>query len=170
MAVTYSWLSTPLGALWVARSSRGVVRISLRARSEKAFLEDLRRTAGQGAAEVRKDRRATARVIRQLREYFRGSRRSFDHPVDLEALTPFQRRVLRATARIPFGEVVSYGRIAAAIGKPRASRAVGNALGANPVPILIPCHRVVAGDGTLGGFTGGTAIKRRLLEAEGISI
>ena len=90
--------------------------------------------------------------------------------MDLHVLTPFQRDVLRATAWVPFGRVASYGAIAAAIGRPGASRAVGNALGSNPVPILIPCHRIIASDGTVGGFTGGTGLKRKLLGLEGISL
>jgi len=108
----------------------------------------------------------------QLLEYLGGQRESFDFPIDLSLLkTPFQRSVLDATRALPFGRVKSYKEIAIAIGKPGASRAVGNALGSNPIPIVIPCHRVVASGNRLGGFMrnakGGREIKRRLLALEG---
>jgi len=169
-ALLYARVSTPIGPIWVARSHAGVVRISMRSRTEAAFLADLTSSAGPRAPRPRKDPAAMARATGQLAEYFQGARRRFLLDVDLEALTPFQRRVLGATARIPYGQVVSYGDIAKAIGSPGASRAVGNALGSNPVPIVIPCHRVVSGAGTIGGFTGGTPLKRRLLAVEGIAL
>jgi methylated-DNA-[protein]-cysteine S-methyltransferase len=104
-------------------------------------------------------------IIQQLAEYFSGARRRFDVPMQLHG-TPFQQRVWRALARIPYGKKVSYGDIAREIGKPNAARAVGQAVGSNPLPIIIPCHRVIAGDGTLGGFGGGLATKRQLLTLE----
>jgi len=106
-------------------------------------------------------------VARDLARYFSGESVDFGrYDVDLSGYTEFERRVYAATRRIPPGEVRTYGDIARAIGKPGASRAVGNALGKNPACIVIPCHRVVASDG-LGGFTGGLAWKRRLLHLEG---
>ena len=105
---------------------------------------------------------------RTLARYFRGEAVDFrDIPLDLDTATAFERRVYNATRRIPFGRVASYGQIARAIGNPRASRAVGQALGKNPIGIVIPCHRVVASDGSLGGYTGGIEYKRRLLRLEG---
>lgn len=103
---------------------------------------------------------------RQLSEYFRGARRSFSLPADLSSVTRFQRRALEAAAAIPFGQVASYADLARAIGRPGASRAVGQAMGRNPTPIIIPCHRVIASGGKLGGFTGGSPLKRKLLQIE----
>jgi O-6-methylguanine DNA methyltransferase len=104
---------------------------------------------------------------RQVEEFFAGSRRELEIPVDLSAGTPFQRRVWKVLYRIPYGRVRSYKWVAARVGGSRYARAVGMALGANPVPIAIPCHRVVAHDGSLGGFGGGLILKRRLLDLEG---
>ena len=109
------------------------------------------------------------RVAEQVTEYFAGSRTHFE--IDLApAGTPFQRSVWRALTEIPFGSVVSYADIARRIGQPGAARAVGQANGANPIPIVIPCHRVIAADGTIGGYSGGLAIKRLLLDLEHVSI
>jgi len=106
-------------------------------------------------------------VARQLEQYFAGRREAFDLPVAFD-LPRFTSRVLRAVGRIPFGGARSYGEIARAVGQPRAARAVGQAVGANPLPLLIPCHRVLAARGGLGGFGGGLRWKRYLLELEGI--
>ena len=106
-----------------------------------------------------------APAIAQLREYFAGRRRTFDLPLAPRG-TPFQRTVWDALTRIPYGETVSYGELARGIGKPQASRAVGLANGANPLPIIVPCHRVIGADGSLTGFGGGLEIKRRLLALE----
>jgi methylated-DNA-[protein]-cysteine S-methyltransferase len=106
------------------------------------------------------------RVIAQLGEYFAGKRRQFDLPLAPRG-TEFQRRVWRALREIPYGQTVSYGELARRIGKPSASRAVGLANGANPLPIIVPCHRVIGADGSLTGFGGGLPIKRTLLALEG---
>jgi len=111
-------------------------------------------------------RRWAGRASAELREYLAGERAFFDVPWDLGALPLFSRRVLEAAARIPFGDVRTYGEVARAIGAPSASRAVGNALGSNPVPLVIPCHRVIRGDGTTGGYGLGPALKPRLLALE----
>ena len=121
-----------------------------------------RRAAADGSA--RRPHVEQARA--QLREYLAGRRTVFDVPVDLDGLPAFQRRVLAAACRAPFGTVVSYGTLARRVGHPRAARAVGNALAANPVPLLIPCHRVVRGDGTWGPYALGPALKTRLLTLE----
>ncbi len=108
-------------------------------------------------------------IAREVQRYFRGEADSLrDIPVDLSDSTAFERRVYEATRQIPFGKVATYGQIAKAIGKPKAPRAVGQALGKNPIAIVIPCHRVVASDGSLGGFTGGLSWKRKLLRHEGV--
>jgi methylated-DNA-[protein]-cysteine S-methyltransferase len=113
-----------------------------------------------------RDARKFERAIAQLGEYFAGRRRQFD--VELGAKgTEFQRTVWRALVQIPYGETVSYGELARRIGQPQASRAVGLANGANPLPIIVPCHRVIGSDGSLTGFGGGLPLKRRLLELEG---
>ena len=163
--VYYTTMRTPIGRVLAASSDSGLVRVSFR-RAEPAFVADLRRRLG--ADVVRSDAKL-APVVTQLGLYFAGKRRRLDLPVDLRTVTPFQRRVLTATRRVPPGRVVSYGEIARRIGKPRASRAVGQALGHNPIPIVIPCHRIVAGSG-IGGYTGGLAIKRRLLAIEGLRV
>ncbi|MGC8873034.1 MAG: methylated-DNA--[protein]-cysteine S-methyltransferase [Chloroflexia bacterium] len=110
-----------------------------------------------------------AGTAQQLEEYFEGKRRSFDLPLVLYG-TPFQKTVWQALLEIPYGETRSYQEVAAAIGRPQASRAVGAAIGANPVPIVIPCHRVVRSDGSLGGYGGGLFLKVALLQLEGCPV
>jgi methylated-DNA-[protein]-cysteine S-methyltransferase len=107
-------------------------------------------------------------VRRQLDEYFAGARRGFDVPIDWRLVRGFAADVLRATARIPFGAVASYRAVATEAGSPSAYRAAGNALGSNPVPIVVPCHRVLHAGGGLGGYTGGLDRKRYLLTLEGV--
>jgi O-6-methylguanine DNA methyltransferase len=114
-----------------------------------------------------RDESRTAEVKQQLRAYLDGERRHFDLPIDWRHMTDFQATVLRGALQIPAGEVLSYGELAAQIGKPKAARAVGRALGTNPMPIIIPCHRVLASDGGLTGYIGGTAVKAHLLQLEG---
>lgn len=117
---------------------------------------------------ARPTRGSPDRISTELQEYFRGTRKDLrDIPVDLSGCTAFEQRVYEATRRIPFGKVATYGQIAKAIGNPKAQRAVGQALGKNPIGIVIPCHRVVASD-SLGGFTGGLEHKKRLLRFEGV--
>jgi len=159
----YDAVTTPIGRLLVAATDSGLVRIAFRQR-EASFVTALRKRLG---AEVVRSRSRTAEIVSQLRAYFAGARREFDVPLDLNALTSFQRRVLLATTKVPSGKVVSYGDIARRIGRPRGSRAVGQALGRNPVPIVIPCHRVVGSGGRLGGYTGGLDVKKTLLRLEG---
>jgi methylated-DNA-[protein]-cysteine S-methyltransferase len=155
-------IRTPIGRVLVAATEAGLVRVSFR-QSEASFVADLRRL---GTDVVRSPAR-TADIVHQLRAYFAGERRTFDMRVDLSGLTPFHRSVLDAAATVPAGEVVSYGEIARRIGRPGGSRAVGQALHRNPVPIVIPCHRVIAAGGKIGGYGGGLAIKRKLLRLEG---
>ena len=168
--ITYAAFRTRLGPIWAAWSSRGICRLSFRTRSGARFAADLRRSFPRAGIRAGSRADAPEGLARELSGYAAGRSRSFHVPIDLAALTHFQRLVLEATARVPYGEVVSYGSIAAAIGKPGSSRAVGNALGGNPVPILIPCHRIIASGGRIGGFTGGLRAKRRLLAVEGITL
>src|SRR5271169_202390 len=104
---------------------------------------------------------------RELEQYFSGARHAFELALDWTLIGPFGRRVLRATSAIPYGGVLSYAEVAAEAGSPRGSRAAGNALGSNPIPIVIPCHRVLRSGGALGGYGGGLERKRWLLELEG---
>jgi len=159
----YCAISSPVGRVLVAATEAGLVRVSFR-RSEASFVTELRE---RHAFEVLPSPAKTARIVHQLRAYFDGERRRFDIQIDFRRVTAFQRRVLHAAGRVPAGQVVSYGEIARRIGRPGGSRAVGQALRHNPVPIVIPCHRVVAAGGMLGGYTGGLAIKKRLLRIEG---
>jgi|KBSSwiStaDraftv2_1062776.scaffolds.fasta_scaffold499255_2 methylated-DNA-[protein]-cysteine S-methyltransferase len=162
-AVHYTSLAAPIGRVLVAVGDAGLVRVSFR-QSEATFVAELERQLGMRAVRSPSE---TAEVVEQLRAYFAGRRRRFDVPVDLRHVTPFVRRVLTATMQVPAGNLVSYGDIARRIGQPKGSRAVGQALGRNPIPIVIPCHRVIAAGGRIGGYTGGLAIKRRLLRLEG---
>jgi len=148
-----------VGALW---SAGRVLAVVIGEPSAAAVEKRLR--SGYPSLEIT---RGANPAGRQLREYFAGGRRRFTVKFDLSPLPPFARRLLAACARIPFGAVLTYGLAAKAIGRPRAARAAGRALARNPLPIIIPCHRVVAARG-LGGFsaTGGAALKRALLEFE----
>ena len=156
---------SPIGPVFVGVTSRGLcsVRFGL---SERQFVDSLRREIR--ADPVRSAARAGA-AARQVGEYLAGRRTAFDVPVDLSASTDFQRQVLLAACQIPRGQVRTYSDLARQIGRPKAARAVGQALGSNPVPIVVPCHRVLAADGSLRGYSGGGGIatKERLLRLEG---
>ena len=146
--------------LFIAVSENGIRAIGLgKRRSDNSARS---RQKNEGALAQRWE--TTAR--RELNAYFAGRRRSFTAPCDLGGLSPFTRAVLRITAGIPYGEVKSYRWVAERLGKPKAMRAVGNALARNPIPIIIPCHRVVRSDGALGGFALGLNWKRKLLDLE----
>lgn len=154
---------TRIGWIGVAWNERGIVALNLPRASREHALRDLRRD--YPLALLSDD--APVEVTRELREYVEGQRNQFALKLDWSSLKPFQRAVLEAARQIPFGETRSYGWIAKQIGKPRASRAVGQALRTNPIPIILPCHRVISGDGGLGGYAGGLALKRKLLMLEG---
>ena len=163
--VAYAIEPSPVGELLLAATDRGLVTIS--------YLDHfpLDRTLGELAERVSPrvlaDPAALDDPRRQLDEYFAGRRRGFELRLDWSLAGEFGRRVLRRTAEIPYGEVATYGDVARAIGSPRAARATGNALGRNPIPIVVPCHRVVRAGGKLGHYTGGAERKVRLLEIEG---
>lgn len=165
-AVYYDVLPrTPVGPVYVATGARGVIAVSF-GPTERAFLDRVRKETGALAARAPKK---NASAIRQMREYLAGKRAAFDLPLDLSQMTEFRRCVLMAALKIPRGQVATYAEIARRIGKPKAARAVGQALGSNPIPIVIPCHRVLASDGSLGGYSGGKGVKTkvRLLKLEG---
>lgn len=166
-AIRWHVFETPFGSMYAAASEEGLVRVSWQQPDEKGFLRELHDRFPDRPS-VR-DPEALAEVERELREYFGGERDSFDLPVDLSFLTEFQQEVLVEARAIRFGQVVPYSELARRIGNPKAARAVGNALGSNPVAIVVPCHRVVRNDGSLGGYGGGVQYKQRLLEIEGCS-
>jgi len=162
--VAYARADSPLGDLLVAVTPVGLACVSyLDFREEEKTLANIAARLSPRVVE------APARlddIRRQLDDYFAGRRRGFDVAIDWALVGDFGRRVLGQTARIPFGEVATYGDIARGIGSPRAARATGNALGANPMPIVVPCHRVVASGGKMGGYTGGIERKELLLTLE----
>ncbi len=162
--VAYATLDSPLGTLLVAATPRGLVRIAYLDHDEEESV--LRQLATKISPRVLAAPRRLDLPRRELDQYFAGGRREFDLPLDWRLTHGFGRRVLRATARIPYGDVSSYQQVAAAAGSPRGSRAAGNALGSNPMPIVVPCHRVLHAGGGLGGYTGGVDRKRRLLAVE----
>lgn len=167
-------IETPVGEIQICCSEAGVKELKIRWNRESGSVgfsrkdrenrgprkgEQLSNSEGRAAAHI------AARAKRELAEYFVGRRRDFSVPLDVEG-TAFQKKVWKALSEIPYGEVRSYGQIAKRVGNPKASRAVGSANGANPVAIIVPCHRVIAGDGSLGGFGGGLTNKTYLLSLE----
>jgi methylated-DNA-[protein]-cysteine S-methyltransferase len=182
-AAVHAVYAAPWGPVHLAAGAHGLVAVSLR-QPEAAFVADVERrlhgrVAAPGDADVPAAWLATIdRTVAELDEYFAGQRTTFDVPVDLAGLSAWDRAVLGGAARLRYGEVTSYGRLARMIGRPGAARAVGGALGRNPVPIVVPCHRILAGDGTLGGYGGGwtgaredmLAIKSSLLAREGVRV
>ncbi|MBA2631766.1 MAG: methylated-DNA--[protein]-cysteine S-methyltransferase [Chloroflexi bacterium] len=163
--VAHATYDSPVGPLTVAVTPRGLVRLSYSGESIEAQLDDL---AGRISPRILAAPERTDGVRRQLDEYFAGARRAFDLPIDWRLVRGFAGDVLRATARIPFGGVSTYRAVATEAGSPNAYRAAGNALGSNPIPIVVPCHRVLHAGGGLGGYTGGLDRKRFLLTLEGV--
>jgi methylated-DNA-[protein]-cysteine S-methyltransferase len=161
--VAYELHDSPVGTLFVAVTPRGVCEIHYDA-DPQVEAERLARLFG---SRVLRSPRPTDDARRQLDEYFAGERRDFDLPVDLSAARDFGRAVLEQLARVPYGELTTYGTLAAQAGRPRAARAVGTVMNRNPVPIVLPCHRVVGSSGSLVGYAGGLDRKRTLLELEG---
>jgi methylated-DNA-[protein]-cysteine S-methyltransferase len=163
-AALWSETATPLGQLYIAANDRGLCAIKF------GRLEPDSKSLVKSPIQRDRQNNLSNQVCSQLEEYFSGRRRIFELPLDLSPLTPFQRQVLAVTSRIPWGEVWSYQRVAREMGRAKSSRPVGQALGRNPIPIVIPCHRVIASDGGLGGYCGesGLDIKRWLLRLEGV--
>jgi O-6-methylguanine DNA methyltransferase len=161
--IQWDEMKSPLGTLFAAVSDHGLCALDF-GRSEREFLDRF-----DPEARLEKNPKAVQDVMAQLRDYFDGDRSNFDLPVDLTALTPFQRSVLDIACRIAPGQVWTYHRIAKELGRPDCSRPVGQALAHNPVPIVVPCHRVIASNGSLGGYSGGSGLqaKRWLLRLEG---
>ncbi|MGH7451394.1 MAG: methylated-DNA--[protein]-cysteine S-methyltransferase [bacterium] len=162
--ISYAKMKTPLGAhLWIARSERGICRIEFN-HSESEFRTMLARIWPK--ATLVKDEAALQKPLAELKEYFAGQRKRFHFSLAPEG-TAFQQKVWQAVSEIPFGQVRTYKSIAEKIGKSPAVRAVGHANGSNPLPIVIPCHRVIGSNGDLCGYGGGLELKKKLLRLEG---
>ncbi len=163
--VAFASADSPFGPLLVAVTGRGLVRLAYPDEAADDVLAELARTVSPRVLESPAE---TDEVRRELDEYFDGRRHWFDVDVDMALVRGgFTRKVLEATERIPFGRVITYKEIASEAGSPRGARAAGNALGSNPIPIVVPCHRVVHAGGGLGGYTGGLSRKVTLLTLEG---
>jgi len=161
--VAYELHDTPLGSLLLAATDRGLCRIVYDAEPE-AELERLGRIFG---LRVLRTAKPVDPARRQLDEYFEHKRHEFDLSLDLRLQADFHRRVLGELARVPYGEVVTYGELAARAARPRAARAVGTVMNRNPLPIVLPCHRVIGANGKLVGYGGGLDRKEALLRLEG---
>lgn len=158
--IGWSVLTTPMGSLFFAASYQGLVQVSF-TEEEAAFLREL-----DPRCRLLRDPTWLAPYRDQLEGYFEGKLPEFNLKVDTSGMTDFQRQVLTTIQAIPLGEVWTYAQVASAVNSPSAARAVGQALARNPIPIVLPCHRVIASDGSLGGYAGGLERKRRLLQLE----
>jgi methylated-DNA-[protein]-cysteine S-methyltransferase len=159
----YDVVESPLGPLLVAATDRGLLRIFFDADPE----EQLDRLAQAAGVRVLRAPSSIDDARRELDEYFSGHRRSFDLSIDLRGAAPFTAEVLDQLARVPYGHTATYGELALRVGHPRAARAVGTVMNRNPVPIVLPCHRVVGASGSLVGYGGGLERKEQLLRLEG---
>jgi methylated-DNA-[protein]-cysteine S-methyltransferase len=155
-----------MGRMYAAASSRGLCRLTWLVSGPKAFVRDLRSYFPD--RDIIRVERGDKPIEREIKEYLAGRRRSFDLTTDLSSLSDFERRVLRHAQKVPFGATVSYGDLARRVRRPGAARAVGNALRKNPLAIVVPCHRIIRSDGSLGGYCGRSAVgdKQRLLNHE----
>jgi methylated-DNA-[protein]-cysteine S-methyltransferase len=159
--VRYDVVDSPVGELFVASTSRGVCRISYTVDGQDEIVAQI-----FGARVLRTP---LDEVRRELDEYFDGRRQVFDLPLDLR-VAPFHEEVLHELARVPYGRVDTYGHLAALVGRPKAARAIGTVMNRNPIPIVLPCHRIVGADGSLTGYGGGLPAKKLLLELEGATL
>jgi methylated-DNA-[protein]-cysteine S-methyltransferase len=159
--VAYDLSDSPVGELLVAVTERGLCRIAYR---PDEALDEL---AGDFGARVLRVPRRVEPIRRELHEYFEGNRQTFDLELDLTPVAEFNRLALDELALVPYGQVTTYGALAAKIGRPKAARAVGGAMNRNPIPIVLPCHRVVGAGGSLVGYAGGLECKEALLRLEG---
>ncbi|MBC7227112.1 MAG: methylated-DNA--[protein]-cysteine S-methyltransferase [Thermoflexales bacterium] len=165
MSLYYATTDSPFGPLMLLATPTGLCRVGLPGESRASLEAWAARWVGPEPPE--ENPAAFSDAFVQLREYFSRIRREFDLPLDLRG-TPFQRRVWEELRRIPYGQTVTYGELARRVGRPDAARAVGQAVGANPIPIILPCHRVVGANGSLVGYGGGLDIKAALLRLEGV--
>jgi methylated-DNA-[protein]-cysteine S-methyltransferase len=161
--VAYRTLDTPVGPLLLAATGRGLIRVAYQSEDHDQVLAGL---ASRVSPRVLHAPRRLDPAARQLGEYFEGHRRAFDLPLDLSLSTGFRKIVLSCLPEIAYGATASYAAVAAAAGSPRAVRAVGTACATNPLPVVVPCHRVIRSDGSYGAYLGGPAAKRLLLTLE----
>jgi methylated-DNA-[protein]-cysteine S-methyltransferase len=161
--VAVTTMDSPIGTLLLMATPKGLVRIAFESENRDEVLGEV---AEQLSPRILEAPRRLDPVRRELEKYFEGKLHDFDVPLDWSLTGEFARRVLRRTARIPYGSVASYGDVAVGVGTPRGARAVGNALGSNPIPVIVPCHRVVRTGGAIGGYGGGLTRKRFLLALE----
>jgi methylated-DNA-[protein]-cysteine S-methyltransferase len=161
--VAVTTMDSPIGTLLLMATRRGLVRVAFESENRDEVLGEV---AANLSPRILEAPRRLDTVRRELDSYFSGRLRDFDLDLDWSLVGPFAQRVLRRTSRIPYGAVASYGHVAHEIGSPRAARAVGNALGSNPIPVVVPCHRVVRTGGNIGGYGGGLPRKRWLLDLE----
>lgn len=159
--------STPLGNTWVAVSEDGLVAVDFQA-DRQNFIQNVQHLLYPVSARFSLNPEKTNPTLRQIREFLNGERQTFNLPIDWSVLTPFQTKVLCLTYAIPYGKTITYGEIAARLGNPGAARAVGRAEATNPMPVVIPCHRVLGSDGKLHGYgaANGLESKAWLLELE----
>jgi len=159
------------GWIVIAGNNSAVTNISLPTKSQKeaSAIENNFLLLQNSSFNLNTKNKLLLKTINQLKEYFSGTRDKFNLPIDVSHGTKFQQKVWNLVHQIPYGDTLSYGQIAAQIGHSGAARAVGTAMGANPIPLIIPCHRVVTSNNKLGGFGGGENMKRKLLKLEGIN-
>lgn len=160
--------NTPMGRIYIALSHRGLCRVSTDSASIEQFAQEVEEIYPN--KKVIFDNEKIRDIRRKIVEYFSYERRNFNIKVDLSHLTEFQRKVLETCLKLDFGEAVSYGELALRSGNPKAGRAVGNVMSKNPIALIIPCHRVIASSGKIGGYTGGLHKKRFLLRHENVHI
>lgn len=161
--VAVTTMDSPIGTLLLMATPKGLVRVAFETENRDDVLEEV---AEHVSPRILDAPRRLDPVRRELDRYFAGALRDFEVPIDWSLTGAFARKVLRRTARIPYGSVASYGDVAFEVGTPRGARAVGNALGSNPIPVIVPCHRVVRTGGAIGGYGGGLQRKRWLLDLE----
>jgi methylated-DNA-[protein]-cysteine S-methyltransferase len=161
--LSYTTLDTPIGKLLLAATDQGLVRVAFDRENHDAVLEQL---ADKISPRILHSAARLEAAVRQLDEYFAGHRREFELPLDWRLAKGFRREVLSHLPLIAYGQTESYAQVAAAAGNPKAVRAVGTACGTNPLPVVVPCHRVVRSDGSFGGYLGGTEAKQLLLTLE----
>jgi methylated-DNA-[protein]-cysteine S-methyltransferase len=162
--IAYRTLDTPVGTLLLAATDRGLIRVAYEREDHARALESL---ADKVSPRILKAPGRLDRVAREITEYFAGTRRAFDVPLDFRLARGFRLGVLDHLTQIAYGHTESYAQVAAAAGSPRAVRAVGSACATNPLPVVVPCHRVIRSDGSLGGYAGGPDAKHLLLTLEG---
>lgn len=161
--VAFTTIESPIGRLLLAATPGGLVRVGFESEGHDRVLASLAEAVGPRILEAPA---RLANVAAQLREYFAGERRRFDVPLDFRLSAGFRQRVLKHLVDIGYGRTESYAEVAKAVGNPKAVRAAGSACGSNPLPIVVPCHRVLRSDGSLGGYAGGLDVKRMLLTLE----